>query len=128
MVTRGKSSASEPGRLTLPDSVESHELPLFRIPQFERRRAKALPERQYRDVTELRHRFVRRPQPVVGNARIDMMHMMPANAPREPLEHTRQPIERAAMHRRRYIIPLFVVIPVCVLVLMLHVEQPDARQ
>src|SRR5438552_380793 len=65
-------------------------------------------------------------QVVVGNARIQMVHVVKANVSREELEHLRQLEIRASSQRSVAVFPVGPVLPVRVLELMLDIEQPDA--
>src|ERR1051326_4420973 len=71
-------------------------------------------------------RVVTRLQPVVRDAWRDVMHVVQADAACEPLKHRGEPQMRAAEQRRLHIVPLVMRRPVCILELMLHVEQPHA--
>ena len=54
------------------------------------------------------------------------MDMVQADAAREPLQHGREHEVRAAVQRRGRVVPLVAGLPVCILELVLHVEQPHA--
>ena len=63
---------------------------------------------------------------VVRNPRIQVVHVMQADVAREEPEHPRQLEVRASPQRRVGVFPAARALPVGLLELVLHVEQPDA--
>ena len=63
---------------------------------------------------------------VVRNLRAEMMQVVIADVPREPLENAREFVERTPLQCRRRVVPVLSPLPIGVLELVLHVKQPDA--
>jgi len=64
---------------------------------------------------------------VIGDLRAQMVNMMETYIAAEPLQQARQFVIGTAHQRCRGIVPMLVGLPVCIFVLVLHVEKPDAR-
>src|SRR2546423_606046 len=100
------------------------ELALLLVEKPEGERSQAREQRQRFHLLKERFRLVALLQVVIGNARAQMVNVMKANVAREPLEHFRQFVERAAMQRRGRIVPVPAAFPIDILELMLHIKQP----
>jgi hypothetical protein len=82
-------------------------------------------ERQATDPAQLRVLAKRLAEPVAGDPAAQMMDVMDADVRREPAQHGRQIIVRAAVQRAGVEVPVRAPLPVGVLELMLDIEQPD---
>ncbi len=99
--------------------------PVFSSQSFMRAQAR-LRRRSSRSTLGRPDRFVRGSQPVVWNARSEMVDVVITDVRGEPAQHGWQVVERAAFDRRTKRAPGFAALPVSFLEGVLHVEQPDA--
>ena len=65
-------------------------------------------------------------QAVKRNSARQMVEMVDADISGHPHQRFRQIIERTAMEGRFWVRPVGLVIPICALELVLHIEQPHA--
>lgn len=98
------------------------------IPEAEGERFQAGEERDGSYGVKQRHRLVTCLQVVVGNSGTQVMNMVKADAAGKPLQHAGEFVERAAVERRRGVVPLAVALPVHSLKLVLHVKEPHPRR
>ena len=96
------------------------------VPQLQANRADALPEGEDRDLVEDLVVVVRALEVVVRDARVQVVDVVQADVPGEELQRLRQVQVGAALERRLGVAPVLGTLPVDVLELVLHVEQPDA--
>src|SRR5260221_12542259 len=97
------------------------------VPEIQEHRAEALAEGERFGLLHRRHRFIAPLEIVVWDARSQVVDVMVADVPAEPLQHPGQLVERAPGERGLDGIPALVLRPIYVLVLVLHVEKPDAE-
>src|SRR5689334_9747036 len=90
-------------------AIEAHELTRFLIPQRQPKRGEALAKRD--DGGAMKHRVlgVASPKVVIRNARAEVVHVMKADAAGEPLQDRRKLEVRAALDRRRGVVPVSVI-------------------
>ena len=62
---------------------------------------------------------------VVRNPRTEMVHVMETDAARHPLQHRWEAEKGASRNGSRAVIPMLVVMPVRILELVLHEEEPQ---
>ena len=67
-------------------------------------------------------------KPIERNACVQVMNMMVANVAREPLQHLGQLVEGTAAKSRLRVVPVRLPLPLHVLELVLHIEQPHAAR
>src|SRR5712675_1158035 len=95
------------------------QFPAFFVPESERERFEARPERDRLDLLKQRVRLVTFLDVVIGNARAEMVDVMEADVAGKPLEDARQFVKRTALQRRRRVTPVLAAFPVDVFELML---------
>ena len=123
----GQETARAPWGVSLPEIsklAETNQPVTLLIPEPEGEEFEAGEQRDGRHALEQRLRLVAPLQIVIGNLRAQMMNVMKPDVARKPLENPGQFVERAALQRRREIIPFLVPLPVNSFELMLHVKQP----
>src|SRR6202789_3576718 len=103
-------------------STEPNQLPVLLVPQAKRRSLQTRGQRNWLDLREEFIRVVTLLQVVVGNEGAQMVDMMKTDIAREPLQDSRQLIERAALQCGFRVIPLVAALPVSPFKLMLYVE------
>ena len=108
----------------VPEMTKPYQFPALFIPESKRQRFETTEERDRLHLLKERVGFVASLQIIIGYARTQMMNVMESDVAREPLKNFRQPVERAALKRRRSVIPISAPFPVHTFKLMLHVEQP----
>src|SRR5260221_1190784 len=99
----------------LPHPPVADQLPALLVPQAELQRFQTGEHRDGFDSLEKRVGLVTLLEIVVGNARAEVMDVVKADVPGEPLQNSRQLGERAALKRRRRVIPGVSALPVNVL-------------
>src|ERR1051326_4007614 len=106
------------------DVTKAHESAGILVPEREAHRGHSRPNVDRRRVVEDLARIVTILQAIIRNPRCDVMHVMQADASRDPLERRRQLEVRAAAQRGVRVPPIALRKPVRVLELVLHVKEP----
>jgi len=106
--------------------AEADQLVAFFIPEPEGQRFEAAEEGDWLDLLEKWIGVVASFQIVIGNADAEMVNVMKTDVAGEPLENSRQLVERAALKSGRGIIPIFAAFPVNAFKLMLDVKEPES--
>src|ERR1700678_1371676 len=118
---RTRGSAPSPGHAGS-QCTEPNQLPVLLVPQTKRRRLQTRGQCNWLDLREEFIRIVTLLQVVVGNEGAQMVDMMKSDIAREPLQDSRQFVERAALQCSFRVIPLVAALPVSPFKLMLYVE------
>ena len=100
----------------------------LRVDHLEPDRDGAVPCAQHRDVPEDWILVMRALQVVVGDACIEVMHMVKTDVAREELKRPWQAHVRASAQRGFCVAPIVGALPVGILELVLDIEHPDAHR
>src|SRR5579863_9658424 len=106
--------------------VKAYEYLALLVPETKSERLEARQQRDRLDCLEVGIGVMTSFEMVVRNARTQVMNMMEADIAGEPLQEFGQFVKRAALERRRGVIPILGARPVSALELVLHIEEPKA--
>src|SRR3712207_6141681 len=104
-------------------ALETDHASALLVPELEPGGPQGVANRQRRDVAEELELLMAALQVVVRDPRAEVVDVVVADVPAEPLQHLRQLEERAAADRRVGVVPALAALPVGVLELVLDVEE-----